>query len=227
MEKIIMLVEDNPDDEELTLRALRQANIANEVFVPRDGTEALDFLFGTGRHAGLKTLPLPAVVLLDLKLPKLNGIDVLKRMRAEPRLITLRREPLCDPQPSAARANMAAPGQARAFGARDRARRGARLRGPARQSGGNQRIRRRRADALRGGRSRGTGPARGFRRVALSAPRELARGRGGEPGARARRAVARPPRRAEDSRAGYLSRGTDPAIPRGRGDRRSPGFSSP
>jgi len=85
VEKIIMLVEDNPDDEELTLRALRKANIANEVFVARDGTEALDFLFGTGRHAGLKTLPLPAVVLLDLKLPKLNGIDVLKRMRADPR----------------------------------------------------------------------------------------------------------------------------------------------
>ena len=85
MEKIIMLVEDNPDDEELTLRALRKANIANEVFVARDGTEALDFLFGTGSHAGLKTLPLPAVVLLDLKLPKLNGIDVLKRMRADPR----------------------------------------------------------------------------------------------------------------------------------------------
>ena len=85
MEKIIMLVEDNPDDEELTLRALRKANIANEVFVARDGTEALDFLFGTGRHAGLKALPIPAVVLLDLKLPKLNGIDVLKRMRADPR----------------------------------------------------------------------------------------------------------------------------------------------
>ena len=85
MEKIIMLVEDNPDDEELTLRALRKANIANEVFVARDGTEALDFLFGTGRHAGLQTLPMPAVVLLDLKLPKLNGIDVLKRMRADPR----------------------------------------------------------------------------------------------------------------------------------------------
>ena len=85
MEKIIMLVEDNPDDEELTLRALRQANIANEVFVARDGTEALDFLFGTGRHAGLATPPMPAVVLLDLKLPKLNGIDVLQRMRADPR----------------------------------------------------------------------------------------------------------------------------------------------
>jgi len=85
MEKIIMLVEDNPDDEELTLRALRKGNIANEVFVARDGTEALDFLFGAGRHAGLKPLPMPAVVLLDLKLPKLNGIDVLKRIRADPR----------------------------------------------------------------------------------------------------------------------------------------------
>jgi len=85
MEKIIMLVEDNPDDEELTLRALRKGNIANEVFVARDGTEALDFLFGTGKHAGNKPLPMPAVVLLDLKLPKLNGIDVLKRMRADPR----------------------------------------------------------------------------------------------------------------------------------------------
>ena len=85
MEKIIMLVEDNPDDEELTLRALRKANIANEVFVARDGTEALDFLFSTGRYSERRPLPMPAVVLLDLKLPKLNGIDVLKRMRAEPR----------------------------------------------------------------------------------------------------------------------------------------------
>src|SRR6266853_670266 len=78
MEKIIMLVEDNPDDEELTLRALRKANIANEVFVARDGTEALDFLFSTGRYSERRPLPMPAVVLLDLKLPKLNGIDVLK-----------------------------------------------------------------------------------------------------------------------------------------------------
>src|SRR5258708_19701242 len=84
MEKIIMLVEDNPDDEELTLRALRKANIANEVFVARDGTEALDFLFSTGRYSERRPLPMPAVVLLDLKLPKLNGIDVLKRMRADP-----------------------------------------------------------------------------------------------------------------------------------------------
>jgi CheY-like chemotaxis protein len=64
---------------------LRKANIANEVFVARDGSEALDFLFGTGRHAGPEPLPMPAVVLLDLKLPKLDGIDVLKRMRADPR----------------------------------------------------------------------------------------------------------------------------------------------
>ena len=84
MEKLIMLVEDNPDDEELTLRALRKAKIANQVFVARDGTEALDFLFSTGKHAGREPA-MPAVVLLDLKLPKLNGIDVLTRMRADPR----------------------------------------------------------------------------------------------------------------------------------------------
>ena len=85
MEKTIMLVEDNPDDEELTLRALRKASIANNVFIARDGQEALDFLFGTGKHAGRTPLTMPAVVLLDLKLPKLDGIDVLKRMRADPR----------------------------------------------------------------------------------------------------------------------------------------------
>jgi len=85
MEKTIMLVEDNPDDEELTLRALRKASIANDVFVARDGQEALDFLFGTGQHAGREPLTMPAVVLLDLKLPKLDGIDVLQRMRADPR----------------------------------------------------------------------------------------------------------------------------------------------
>jgi two-component system response regulator len=85
MEKTIMLVEDNPNDEELTLRALRKANIANSVFVARDGQEALDFLFCTGPHAGREPAAMPAVVLLDLKLPKLNGIDVLQRMRAEPR----------------------------------------------------------------------------------------------------------------------------------------------
>ncbi len=84
-EKMILLVEDNPDDEELTLRALRKSNIANDVFVARDGSDALDFLFCTGKHAGRDPLAMPAVVLLDLKLPKLNGIDVLNRMRADPR----------------------------------------------------------------------------------------------------------------------------------------------
>jgi two-component system response regulator len=85
MEKMILLVEDNPNDEELTLRALRKANIANEVAIARDGQEALDFLFGTGKYAGHEPPTMPAVVLLDLKLPKLNGIDVLQRIRADPR----------------------------------------------------------------------------------------------------------------------------------------------
>jgi two-component system response regulator len=85
MEKTILLVEDNANDEELTLRALRKSNIANEVFVARDGQEAVDFLFGTGQHAGRELAKMPAVVLLDLKLPKLNGIDVLQRIRADPR----------------------------------------------------------------------------------------------------------------------------------------------
>lgn len=84
-DRIILLVEDNPDDEELTLRALRQGNVANEVAVARDGSEALDFLFRTGSHAGRDPALMPTVVLLDLKLPKLGGIDVLKRMRADPR----------------------------------------------------------------------------------------------------------------------------------------------
>src|SRR3979490_1392669 len=85
MEKMIMLVEDNANDEELTLRALRKANIANNVIVARDGQEAVDFLFGTGPHAGRETPPTPAVILLDLKLPKRIGIYVLHRIRAVPR----------------------------------------------------------------------------------------------------------------------------------------------
>jgi two-component system response regulator len=84
-DRIILLVEDNPDDEELTLRALRLGNVANEVAVARDGSEALDYLFCTGIHAGRNPAQMPTVVLLDLKLPKLGGIDVLKRMRADPR----------------------------------------------------------------------------------------------------------------------------------------------
>jgi two-component system response regulator len=85
MDKMILLVEDNPNDEELTLRALRKANIANEVAIARDGQEALDFLFATGKHAGREPPTMPAVVLLDLKLPKLDGIDVLQRIRADAR----------------------------------------------------------------------------------------------------------------------------------------------
>jgi two-component system response regulator len=83
-ERSILLVEDNADDEELTLRALRQANIANEVVVARDGSEALDYLYGSGRYADRDLETMPAVVLLDLKLPKLSGIDVLRKMRSEP-----------------------------------------------------------------------------------------------------------------------------------------------
>ena len=82
-EKYILLVEDNPDDEELTMRALRK--IANEVVIVRDGSEALDFLFGTGAYAGRETEHTPAVIMLDLKLPKLSGLDVLQRLRADPR----------------------------------------------------------------------------------------------------------------------------------------------
>jgi two-component system response regulator len=85
MEKTILLVEDNRDDEDLTLRALRKANIVNEVIVTRDGQEALDFLFGSGKYAGRQPPAMPGVVLLDLKLPKLNGIDVLHRLRSDPR----------------------------------------------------------------------------------------------------------------------------------------------
>jgi two-component system response regulator len=84
-EKMILLVEDSPDDEELTTRALRQANIANEIVVARDGAEAVDFLFGEGAHAGRDLARMPAVVLLDLKLPKLSGLEVLHRLRADPR----------------------------------------------------------------------------------------------------------------------------------------------
>jgi CheY-like chemotaxis protein len=83
--KLILLVEDNPDDEEMTRRALRRGNVVHEIVVARDGAEALDYLFGTGVHADRGTAAMPAVVLLDLKLPKLNGIDVLKRMRADSR----------------------------------------------------------------------------------------------------------------------------------------------
>lgn len=80
-EKVILLVEDNPDDEALTLRALKKNNIMNEVVVARDGVEALDYLFGTGKHAGRDVSVQPQVILLDLKLPKIDGLEVLKRIR--------------------------------------------------------------------------------------------------------------------------------------------------
>jgi two-component system response regulator len=81
-DKVILLVEDNPDDETLTLRALKKNNIQNKVVVARDGAEALDYLFATGAHAGRRITDLPQVVLLDLKLPKIDGHEVLRRIRA-------------------------------------------------------------------------------------------------------------------------------------------------
>jgi two-component system response regulator len=82
MTKIILLVEDNPDDEELTLLAFKKSNIANEMVVARDGEEALDYLFGTGTYAERDLSVMPTVILLDLKLPKVDGLEVLKRLRA-------------------------------------------------------------------------------------------------------------------------------------------------
>jgi two-component system response regulator len=81
-DKVILLVEDTKSDEVLTLRALKKNNIANEVFVARDGEQALDYLFGTGTQAGRGPNALPQVILLDLNLPKLSGLDVLRRIRA-------------------------------------------------------------------------------------------------------------------------------------------------
>jgi len=84
-DKVILLVEDNPDDEALTLRALKKNNISNEVVVAHDGSEALDYLFGEGMYAGRDTQIVPQVILLDLKLPKVDGFDVLRKMRADER----------------------------------------------------------------------------------------------------------------------------------------------
>ena len=87
--KVILLVEDNPDDETLTLRALSKNKILNEIVVARDGAEALDYLFGTGAHAGRDTTIQPQLILLDLKLPKIDGLEVLQRLRADPRTALL------------------------------------------------------------------------------------------------------------------------------------------
>jgi len=81
----ILLVEDNPHDEALTLRALQKKNLANEIVVVRDGAEALDFLFCNGSYSGRDPEDLPSVVLLDLKLPKVDGLEVLRRVRADER----------------------------------------------------------------------------------------------------------------------------------------------
>jgi two-component system, response regulator len=79
--KIILLVEDNPDDVDLTLRALKKNNIRNDIVVANDGAEALDFLFGTGKYSGRDLSVMPTVILLDLKLPKIDGLEVLRRLR--------------------------------------------------------------------------------------------------------------------------------------------------
>ena len=85
----ILLVEDNPTDVELTLRAFKARNFANQVFVARDGAEALDFFFGDGSHPLRNIGVVPKVVLLDLKLPKVDGLEVLRRLKADERTRTI------------------------------------------------------------------------------------------------------------------------------------------
>ena len=84
-DKVILLVEDNADDEALTLRALKRNNIKNDVVVAHDGVEALDYLLGAGGPAGRPPHAMPQLVLLDLKLPRVDGLEVLRRLRADPR----------------------------------------------------------------------------------------------------------------------------------------------
>ena len=89
MPDTILLVEDNPDDRDLTLRALRRHLVANEIITVEDGVEALDYLFCEGAYAGRDPASRPRLVLLDLKLPKLSGLEVLSRIRADPRTTSL------------------------------------------------------------------------------------------------------------------------------------------
>ena len=84
-EEVILLVEDNPDDEFMTRRALEQNNLYNDLVVVRDGEQALDYLFGTGSYEGRDTTVMPQVILLDLGLPKVDGLEVLKRIRSDER----------------------------------------------------------------------------------------------------------------------------------------------
>jgi two-component system, response regulator len=90
MSKVILLIEDNLSDEKLTLLAFKSCGVANEVVVARDGVAALDYLFATGSHAGRNSALLPTVVLLDLNLPKMDGLEVLRRIRADERTKLLR-----------------------------------------------------------------------------------------------------------------------------------------
>ena len=83
--KNILLVEDNPDDEALAIRALKKSNLVNDIAVARDGVEALDYLFGTGQYEDRDTRDMPALILLDLKLPKIDGLEVLRRLREDER----------------------------------------------------------------------------------------------------------------------------------------------
>jgi two-component system response regulator len=85
MSKVILLVEDNASDEKLTVLAFKKSGVSNQVVVVRDGASALDYLFGTGKHADRDPSVLPSVVLLDLKLPKVDGLEVLRRIRADER----------------------------------------------------------------------------------------------------------------------------------------------
>jgi CheY-like chemotaxis protein len=84
-EKVILLVEDNPDDEALAIRALKRHHVGNEIVVAHDGVEALEYLFGTGSYEGRDVSLKPSVVLLDLKLPRIDGLEVLRRLRGDDR----------------------------------------------------------------------------------------------------------------------------------------------